>query len=243
MKYILAIRLMAAFLFLTLVALPGCSRIGSSINGSGALVDQDIRLTGFTGINITGPFQADIIQTDAFQVIVNTDENLVNRIESSLNDQILVIGIKAPGSFFPTSLKLKIGMPRIYTLQLAGGAKASLSGFKSTFNLSVVLAEASILNGTLDAGNCDFDLSESSQINLTGSALGLDLTASDASKINLENFNVNIAKLYLKQNSEATLNLNGRTDVRLENASTVYYVGNPVFNDTSISGGSFMKHK
>jgi hypothetical protein len=213
------------------------------MNGSGTLIDQDIQLTGFSGVTVNGPFEADLVQTDAFQVIVNTDDNLVNRVQASLDDGSLIVGIKAPATFFPSGLKIKIGMPRLYKLNLSGGAKATLTGFKSTFNLSFVSTESSILNGSLDAGNCDFDISGGSQINLTGSALGLDLTESGASKLNLAEFPVNTAKLNLSQNSEAVLNLNGRTDIRLADASKVYYTGNPTFNDTVISGGSFMKHQ
>ena len=223
--------------------LTGCSRAGSSVNGSGKLIDQDIRLADFTAVAVTGPFEVDLVQTDAFQVIVNTDENLVSRIEATLDDQTLNVSIKAPASFYPTSLKIKIGLPRIYTLSLAGGAKASLTGFKSTYNFSFTSTDGSALNGSLDAGNCDFNISDAGQVTLKGSALGLDLTASGASNLNLAEFTVNTAKLNLSQGSQAVLNLNGRTDVRLADGSKIYYTGNPTFNDTVISGGSFMKHQ
>lgn len=235
--------ILISILLLASLALSGCSRAGSSMNGSGTLIDQDIKLTDFTGVSVNGPFNADLVQTDAFQVIVNTDENLTNRVQATLNDGTLVVGIEAPATFFPSSLKIKIGMPRLYKLTLSGGAKATLTGFKSTFNLGLVSSDGSTLSGSLDAGNCDFNISDSSQVNLKGSALGLDLTASGTSKLNLAAFAVNTAKLNLSQGSEATLNLNGRTDVRLADASKIYYTGNPTFNNTLISGGSFMKHQ
>ena len=56
-------------------------------------------------------------------------------------------------------------------------------------------------------------------------------------------FLINGGQVSLKDASEATLNINGRIDVNLEGASKVYYLGNPTFNNTSISGGSFMQHK
>src|ERR1039458_3457586 len=101
--------LLSAFL-LTLLALSGCDRAGSSMNGSGTLIDQDVKLSDFTGVNVTGPFNADLVQTDSFQVIVNTDENLISRVETSLDDGILTVAIKAPATFFPSSLRIKIGM-------------------------------------------------------------------------------------------------------------------------------------
>jgi len=226
-----------------IIVLSACNQVGSAMNGSGKVVDKEINVANFTGVNVQGPFKVGIIQSDSFQVIISTDENLTNRILISREDETLKIGIQAPATFFPTSLSLKIGMPRLYNLNLSGGAQAGLSGFKSTFNFSLDISEKSTLQGYLDAGNCDFNVADGSQVNLTGSAIGLDLDGSGASKLDLENFPLNTAKVSLKEGSESVLNINWRIDVDLTDASKIYYVGDPIISSASISNGSVMKHK
>ena len=191
---------------------------------------------------LQGPFNLEIVQSDSFRVTLSTDDNLISRILISPQGEVIKFSIEAPANFFPTSLKVKVAMPRIYSLNLSGGAVATIPGFKSIFNFSLNMA-GSTLSGLLDAGDSDFQVSDNSQVNLKGSAIRLDLNASGASKLNLAEFALTGAGVDLKEGSEATLNVNGRFDVRLEGASKLYYLGNPTFSDTSISGGSFMKQK
>jgi hypothetical protein len=223
--------------------LPGCTRAGSSMNGSGKIIDQNIDISGFTRVTAQGHMVLELAPADSFQVVLSTDDNLINRILFKLDDETLKIAIQAPANFFPTSLKIKIGMPRIYGLNVSEGSQAVVSGFKSTFNFELDISSSSIFTGLLDAGNCIFNVAETSQVKLKGSALSLELNAGGASKLDLTDFALNSAQVYLKEDSEADLNINGLMGVKLEGGSRIYYLGNPKFSNTSISSDSFMQHK
>ena len=242
MRISLTLAILTGILALLLV-FPGCNRAGSSMNGSGKIIDQDVEVADFTRIAAQGAFTLDISQADSFLVTISTDDNLISRIQILREDETLKLAIQAPANFFPTSLKVKIQMPRIYGLKLSQGARSSLSGFKSTFNFDLEMSEESLLTGILDAGNCVFNISKSSQVSLAGSALSLSLEGSEGSKASLAEFPVNSAHIFLKGKSEASLNINGRIDIRLEEASRLYYLGNPTFSDTSISSDSVMQHR
>jgi hypothetical protein len=223
------------------ISVTGCARVGSSLNGSGKIIDQPLKITGFTQISAKGSFPIEIDQSESQSVTVSTDDNLIQRVIVALSGETLLISIQAPASFLPTSLKITISMPRIYGLILNDGAKASLSGFKSTYNFSLDMQGASSLNGYLDAGNVDFNVIGASQVNLKGSALSLDLLANKGSKLDLSAFPTKTATVHLAQASEATLDIEGRLTTQLEGASILYYLGSPVLSDTSISGGSIMQ--
>src|SRR5271157_2741668 len=89
---------------------PGCARVGSSMNGSGKIIDQDLKLTDFDTINVHGPFELEIVQDIAFKATLSTDENLISRVRGSLDRKTLMLSVEAPATFFPTSLKVKIVM-------------------------------------------------------------------------------------------------------------------------------------
>jgi hypothetical protein len=229
---------------LTLAVLsPGCSRVGSALNGSGEIIDQDIQIKDFNSLNVKGAFEIAITRAEDFQVTLSTDQNLISRVQFSLERKTLKIGIEAPASFFPTSLKVKIAMPAVSGLILSGGSIATIAGFKSTDDLTLFLGEGSILNGSLEAGVTRLYLSGASQAALKGQGMKLEMDAKGSSKADLGGYALTSAQVKLRETSEATLNVNGRFDVDLNNSSKIYYMGNPLFSNISISGGSTMVQK
>jgi hypothetical protein len=241
MKRLIKPSLIYIILLLTLV-FSGCNRVGSAMNGSGKIIDSPIKVTDFTDVNITGPFLVEIIYSENYNVILSTDDNLVSRVLVSLEDRTLNLGIQAPASFFPTSLKVKIETPVIKNVVLKEDAKASLSGFPDIASFNLIL-KGSSLNGYLEADNIDFNLSGGSQADLKGKANRLQLECSEESRLDLTDLILTSANVRVIGSSVAILNVNGRFDVLMDGASKIYYLGNPLFSNTSITGGSTMSRK
>jgi hypothetical protein len=228
---------------LGIILFTGCSRVGSVVNGSGNVVEKNIKATDFTDVNIVGPFTVEITQSEAYNVILSTDENLLNRVLVSVEKGMLKLNIQAPGSFFPTSLKVKIGLPAVKNVFLTDDVKASLSGFPLINNFILISKDSSTFSGYLEAENTNFNISGNSVVNLKGKAARLQLECLEGSKVDLTDFILSSANVRVTGASEATLNVNGRFDVLMEGASKIYYLGNPIFSNTSISGGSTMSRK
>jgi hypothetical protein len=238
LAYLLAILLLVPISFL-----PGCARVGSAMSGTGNIIDQEVDVADFTRIDIHGEFSVTITQAEKFSVTVSTDDNLISRIIVSREDEILKLNIEAPGNFFPTSLKTTITLPRLYSLSLSREASASLSGFQTTFNFDLNLAEGSSLTGYLETGITRFDISGASQATLAGKAIELILEASGKSKMDLGDYLVNDAHANLRESSEATMNVSQEFYVVLSDASKMYYLGDPQIKNSSISNDSIMQHK
>jgi len=222
---------------------PSCTRVGSAMNGSGKIIDQEIPVEDFNSLNVKGPFEVEVSQADSYSVMVSTDENLINRILVSLDHQTLKLSVEAPATFFPTSLKVKIAMPVITAINLSEKAKAVISEIKPETGFTLFMTGGSVLQGSLKGTDIIFNLSDASQVSLTGSATKLELESTGGSKLEMGDFALSRAVITLREASEATLNVDGRCDVILSDASKMYYLGNPLFFDTSITGGSSMIHK
>jgi hypothetical protein len=231
------------FILILPIAFSSCTRTGSSMNGSGKIIDQDLKLAYFNTIDVHGTFELEIVQGASYEVTLSTDENLINRVHASLERKSLMLSIEAPATFFPTVLKVKITMPGLAGINLSEGAHAAVSGFQSSADVNLFLNKGSILNGALEADNITINLSGTSQANLVGKASSLDLQCSANSKIDLSGFSVTQAQVKLKEASEAILNVSAEMDVNLSDASKVFYLGNPLIADTYISGGSTMIRK
>jgi len=213
------------------------------MSGTGKIIDHEVEIADFTGVDIQGAFAVEIKYGEEIGLVVSTDDNLISRILISRENDMVRLGIQAPANFFPTSLKATITMPRIYNLYLSKGAKINLSGFKSTFNFVLNITDKSFLSGYLEAGISEFEVSGESEVILVGSAIELELNVSGASKLDLENFVVDNAKSSLKEASQAILNVNGKFDVNLKDASSIFYLGNPSIKEPSISSDSILSHK
>jgi len=238
--------IISTILIITILAtlsFSGCNRAGSAMNGSGVIIDKTLQVTDFSDIDAEGPFSLEVVQSDFYNVILSVDENLISRVLVSSGNRTLKLRIQAPASFFPTSLKIKIGMPIIKNLVLADEAMVSLSGFPRLDVFNLVLKQASSLNGYLEAGNIDFNVSGKSLVNLKGKAQRLQLECSGESNLDLIDFILSSANVRVIGASEANLTVNGRFDVVMDDASKILYSGNPVFYNTSISGDSTMSRK
>ncbi len=239
----LLIAITFTLLLMTAILFPGCTQAGSALNGSGKIIDHAVDIADFDSLRVQGAFNLEIAQAASFKVTLSTDDNLISRILFSREDKTLKMKIEAPATFFPTSLKIKIAMPQIHNLNLSGGAKATISGFQSTPNFNLVSVGASSLNGNLEADATNFYLSGGSQVSLQGKAKTLDLDADGASKINLGDFVLTNADVKLGGASSAIVNVSGELDVVLKDAAKIYYSGNPLIRNTSITGDSSMIHQ
>ena len=230
-------------IFIFTLLLPGCTRVGSSMNGSGKILDNDLKVEGFSNLNIKGPFIVEVTQDKKFSVTLSTDENLMNRVLVNLERDTLNISIKAPATFFPTSLKLKINMPELLNLTLSDSAGAAVNGFSNADTFSVFLSGKSILNCKTQAETLELNLSGASEAILKGSGQVTKVYARGASKLDLSEYESTSAQVKMTEASQAIMNVMGWIDINLQQASKFFYLGSPSFRNTDISSGSSMSHK
>jgi hypothetical protein len=158
MKLNLLISVSLVLLLMALLLVPGCKRVSSSLNGSGKIVDQELDIRDFTSVKARGVYNLVIQEGPAFKVTVSLDDNLLKRLQISLERKTLNLNIEAPASFFPTSLKVTIMMPQLLGLNLSGGANASIAGFKSLEDFTLFISGKGLLEGSIEASNLIFYL-------------------------------------------------------------------------------------
>ena len=248
---------------LTAALLSGCE-----VTGPGGVVTEEKDFADFTYVDVEGTFEVEIIQSDSFSTSVSADESFFDYIAVTKEGNTLRIYLKPRHVFTDftlgaKTLKAKITMPALYGLQLSGASKATITGFKSSkdFNLNVSgassvdiddmevgniefeISGASKVSGSVNASDVRFEVSGASQVELEGSANNIILNASGASKVNLADFPLSNANAKLSGASETTLDVKGRLDAILSDASRLYFQGNPTMGNISVTGASTIKHK
>ncbi len=242
--------------------LPGCSKLTL-----GNVSNQKIILSGFTRVEVEGNFKVDIAQAENFSVMVSSDNALADYISVTRDGETLRISLHPRHTFTDFTLNVKVleakvTMPTLSGLRLSGASQATVRGFKSSSELAIDLSGASSLGvESVQAGNLKLDISGSSHMNgnlsaadialaisgasgatISGSARNLALTASGATRTDLLGISLQDANVHLSGASEARINLKGRLDIVLADASIFYFQGNPTVGNTTVSGASTIKH-
>ena len=226
----------------SLPELPSISQV--SLTGSGNVVTQEEAISDFDKVEISHSFEVDIKQGESFSVIIRVDDNLVEQLQVEKFGSTLKIGLEPAVSIVSNAtLEAEITMPELTGLDLSGASNATISGFKSTKNLTVDLSGASSLVGDIGAGDISIDLSGSSNANLTGSGGNLTLDASGSSDVDLSDFPVADAEIDASGASTVTVNASGRLDVEASGASNVTYLGEPSMGTIETSGASSVESK
>ncbi len=236
-KTLVVILIMAV---LTSVLFLGC---GAVVTGSGDLETETYNFSDFTKVEAHYGFQVKITQSSVYSIEITTDDNVQEYIEITESDDTLMIRLTGFRSYTSVTLEAKITMPDIYGVNLSGGSQADVVGFNLSHNFSASLSGGSRLTGNLTIDDADFDLSGGSQVNLWGTAADLEINSSGGSQLDLETFPINNANINISGGGTAIINISGALDVNLSGGSKVIYIGEPVMDDTILSGGSTVRKK
>ena len=267
-KAIISVTLAAV---LTAVALfSGCELASpeKKVAEGGNVITKEIVFSGFTYVDIQGAFDVEITQSDSFSILVNADESLydyveVSKVGTTLRIYLTPRHILTDFTVLAKTLEVKITMPNLYGLTIAGASTGTVTGFMSprdfTLNVSGAsslgmysievgdieseVSGASHVSGNLTTGDAAFEVSGASSVELSGSADNIILNVSGASRVDLADFPLRFADAELSGASEVTLNVTGRLDSVLSGASRLYFLSNPTMGNIEVSGASTIKHK
>lgn len=215
---------------------------GGRVTGSGNLVEQPFAIEDFDSIEASGAFQVEVSRGDGYEVVVTTNDNVVDFLDVRKEGNTLVLGLR-DASYTNATFRARVSLPDLRGLRLSGASNATINGFDSDNDLALDLSGASRATGEIRAGGADFALSGASSVELRGGAETLDLNGSGASESNLADFPVSAANVELNGGSRATVNVAGRLDGNLSGGATLTYTGNPEIGNFATSGGASLRRR
>jgi hypothetical protein len=251
----------AVLILVSLSLLTGCTRvrIGSE---DGSTDTREYDFTDFTDIEIGDAFKLEVIPADTYSIIIDARKSDLDRIEVKKTGDRLEISMDRWLFHFNGSPRVKITMPELRGLYLSGATEGIAKGFKSSQDFDMSLSGASSLDmdmetgdfsselsgaseliGRLLAKDADIEMSGASDLKLEGSAESISLSCSGASEARMAYFTVDNADIDLSGASEAELTVNGKLDINLSGASTLWYRGDPTLSRFDLSGGSELERR
>lgn len=149
--------------------------------GSGNVQKQNRSLPPFTQIEVGSAFTVKLNQGEP-NVIIETDDNLNNLIETLVDNGVLTIN--SSGIKNPTSLKVYITAPDITNIELSGAARVESTGVLNFPKLNLSASGASRANLELNTEELNTEVSGASRVTLKGYAANHNSEVSGASSVN-----------------------------------------------------------
>jgi hypothetical protein len=187
-----------------------------SVKGSGNLRSENRNVGNFNAIDIGGAWQVEVKVGNKPSVKVEIDDNLLQYVETKIEDGTLHVGFKknTPSIRNSKSMKVWITAPELKSVDISGACSAKVDGLR--------------------AQDFRLDCSGASKVKLNGSIERVTIDASGASSVDLIGIALRTALVDASGASSVTLNVRETLKVDASGASSVRYKGKPsVQRDTS----------
>jgi len=213
-----------------------------SITPSDNIITENREVSGFTGVDMRTFGTITITQGDEEALVVGGSDNLVELIQTSVRDGVLVIemeNISVETLETDKMLTFDITVKDLDHLTVSGFATVEMQGLE-TESLSLLMSGA----GAIDLTNLELDtisvnLSGVGGVILAGSANHAEIEISGGGEINAGDLKCTTANTNVSGLGTATLWVTENLTGKISGAGSVHYYGDPQTNTSSSRAGSF----
>lgn len=206
----------------------------SQIEGSGKVEKQDRPLPEFNRIEVGSAFTVILEKGEPSSVIVETDDNLNEEIETLVKDGTLRINSGAIKN--PTSLKAYVTAPNITEIELTGAARLQSNGVLTYPVLNLIATGASRANVEISTQELVTAATGASRITLRGSANNHTSEVSGASSINALMLKTITTSAYVSGASKMSVFAKNKLSADVKDAAVISYFDNPNIKKLRQSG-------
>ena len=212
----------------------------NTIDGNGIVVKEKRTIETFTKIDISGGFEIMMNQGNEERLELETDENLLELIETEVKNNTLYISSTKPiGN--ASSLKLYITTVNLEDIDASGAIELKNNGTFNTENLDINVSGAADIILDIDIENLDIDLSGASETTLIGNVDNFNIDISGAGELNAKKLKTKNTSIDISGAGSAIVNVNKTLEASVSGAGSVKYTENPKVKKDINGAGSIEK--
>ena len=203
--------------------------------------------TGFTHVTVAGSYRVVVRKGDSFKIEAAGDKEALNDLRVERDGDELVVkprNTKLFGGNWGRSnhkILVRIEMPNIERLSLAGAVQGDLGGFDRQDNLRIEQAGASHLRLNGNYGTLRLEQAGACRTTATGQADQLDLDAAGACELAAANLKTRDGNVTIAGMCKARLNITESLKGDAVGASEIAYSGQPASVKVDATGPSSIK--
>ncbi len=237
---------MYSVILLTIILMTSCQDRGNNglfncIDGEGDVVTQELLINEFTSVKSRGTSQVYITQGNDFKVEVEGQQNIIDNIETDIQDGEWEIEFEDCQRNF-TKLKIYITMPVIKSLEVSGSGDMFGQDAFVVDDIDLKVDGSGSIDVALDnATDVYARIAGSGKIKLEGTTNHLGAKISGSGDLEAYDLEANTGDIKIVGSGDAEVTVYDELNVKIEGSGDVYYKGNPIIN-VDITGSGDLKN-
>ena len=210
--------------------------LGPTVTGNGNVTKEQRDVDSFDKINVTRGLNVYLSPGDVPKIIVEADENLLDYIETEVNDKTLNITSSALIRR-SKSMKVFVTTTKLSKIHASAGSNVNSEDLISCGDLDISASAGSNIKLQIDAEDIEVSASAGSNITLEGNASEAELKASSGSNIKAEKLKANECNARTSSGANIWIKVTNELDGRASSGGNVFYSGNPKRTNIEKSSG------
>ena len=183
---------------------------------SGGKFSRKFDLKDFSGVEIGGIFEVDILRGDEYNITVYGREEQVDLTEVLLDGDRIRVEYKGDVPDLDNlrfqRIKAKVVLPELAYLQLSDAAKAYIRGFDQD-QMYLDLKDAAYASADVDIKDIEITMEGTAELEIKGEGEELEATLKSVSKLDAYNYKVNHAEIKARGFSQAKVYATENLDI------------------------------
>jgi len=224
--------------FITLIVLASCHHT----SGSGNIVTEKRTVGNFKGISAGGDFDVEVKIGPVTEVTVEADDNVMEYIETEVNNNILRIRTEGMHNFSNTHMKVYITVPALTSVKASASAGVTVNDLlTSTSKLSFQSSSSGTITAEVDAPEIETDASSGGSVNISGKTKSHNAEASSGASIKTWNLLSEHTRVSASSGASAQVHASISLKASGSSGAEITYRGAAEVNKSVSSGASVEK--
>lgn len=204
--------------------------------GNKNVVRQNRKITNFEGIDVGGAFDVYISEGDSYKVTVESDENLLDKIRTEVDGDVLRISTKGRIRR-ATKLNVYIRIKELRYLHTGGASDVYAETDFNTPSLEIRSSGASdVKMGAVYSKYISCNISGATDVRMSGKTSRLDVSVSGSGDFKAYDLVAEEGEVKVSGSGDANVHFTRSIRASVSGAGDVRCMGNPRNRDIQISG-------
>lgn len=210
---------------------------------AGPITSQSYALTGFTGVEVSGPDDVTIRQGDAFSITARGRKATLDRLEIKLDGTKLVIGRKREGFSFSShdgdDLDISITMPRLNAVRLTGSGSIDADSVDGDAVEAVLTGSGDLKVAKLTGKSAEITVSGSGDIEIAGGTVGSgEVSVTGSGDVDADGLVATTLEVSITGSGNVDAQATGKADVRILGSGDVKITGGATCSSKQMGSGT-----
>lgn len=222
--------------------------LGRATKITGPVIEKDIQLSGFTGIQLSMNADVWVRPGNAFKIHVKGPQDVVDDLTTFVNsDRYWVIDTERPYQYdwksgYKPPVEIWIEMPELHGSKVSGSGDLEIvEYFDAVDNYYASVSGSGRLSAKINARELNGKISGSGNMQLEGQTAGYDFKISGSGELDARNFKAQSCYIKISGSGDAVVNVEDDLSAQISGSGDIRYIGRPRVDSQRSGSGSISR--